>query len=104
MEKIDNSRISSSGKVAIENLNKAYEIIKNLPLDDSLSDMQHAVTNDIFQTCVKVASLCCGSERWYDAYQYLIDAGLEIPDEFSDSMSYWDSIADEPFPSDDIDN
>ncbi len=102
MEKIEHSRISSNGKIAIENLNKAYEIIKNLPLEDSVSDEQNDVADDIFQICVRVAGLCCGSERWCDTYLYLTEAGFDVPDKFSESMSCWDSIADKPFFPDDI--
>ena len=42
----------------------------------------------------QVSSISCGCEEWTKVYDFLLDIGISVPEEFHLQMSYVDSMLD----------
>ena len=49
---------------------------------------------ELFYIITRVASISCGSEEWTGVYDFLVEIGISIPEDFHQEMSYVDSMLD----------
>lgn len=57
------------------------------------SARQECVT-ELFYIITRVASFSCGREEWAGVYDYLVEIGISVPEDFHLEMSYVDSMLD----------
>lgn len=57
------------------------------------SARQECVT-ELFYIITRVASFSCGKEKWTEVYNFLVEIGISIPEDFHQEMSYVDSMLD----------
>ena len=49
---------------------------------------------ELFYIITRVASISCGSEEWTGVYDFLVEIGISIPEDFHNEMSYVDHMLD----------
>ena len=57
------------------------------------TDRQECMT-ELFYIITRVASVSCGKEKWTEVYNFLVEIGISIPEDFHLEMSYVDSMLD----------
>lgn len=64
-----------------------------LKVSSAESARQECVT-ELFYIITRVASFTCGSEEWAGVYDFLVEIGISVLEDFHMEMSYVDSILD----------
>ena len=49
---------------------------------------------ELFYIITRVASISCGREEWTGVYDFLVEIGISVPEDFHLEMSYVDSMLD----------
>ncbi len=49
---------------------------------------------ELFYIITRVASFSCGKDKWTGVYDFLVEIGISIPENFHLEMSYVDSMLD----------
>ena len=76
-------------------LDSAIGLLNEMELDapSAESARQECVT-ELFYIITRVASFSCGKEKWTEVYNFLVEIGISIPEDFHLEMSYVDSMLD----------
>ena len=76
-------------------LDSAIALLNEMKLDISSAETarQECVT-ELFYIITRVASFSCEREEWAGVYDFLVEIGISIPEDFHLEMSYVDSMLD----------
>ena len=76
-------------------LDSAIGLLNEMELDapSAESARQECVT-ELFYIITRVASISCGSDEWTGVYDFLVEIGISVPEDFHLEMSYVDSMLD----------
>ena len=64
-----------------------------LTVSSEKSAKQECLT-ELFYIITRVASFSCGREEWAGVYNFLVEIGISVPEDFHLEMSYVDSMLD----------
>ena len=76
-------------------LDAAISLLSEMEPDVSSAESarQDCVT-ELFYIITRVASFTCGREEWAGVYDFLVEIGISVPEDFHMEMSYVDSMLD----------
>ena len=76
-------------------LDSAIGLLNEMKLDVSSAESarQECVT-ELFYIITRVASFSSGREEWAEVYDFLVEIGISVPENFHLEMSYVDSMLD----------
>lgn len=76
-------------------IDKAIDLLNEMELNVSSAESarQECVT-ELFYIITRVASFSCGREEWAGVYDFLVEIGIKVPEDFHLEMSYADSMLD----------
>ena len=76
-------------------LDSAIGLLNEMELDVSSAESarQECVT-ELFYIITRVASISCGREEWAGVYDFLVEIGISVPENFHLEMSYVESMLD----------
>lgn len=87
--------ILTKGRAVCLALDAAIGLLSEMEPDVSSAESarQECVT-ELFYIITRVASISCGREEWTGVYDFLVEIGISVPEDFHLEMSYVDSILD----------
>ena len=60
----------------------------------SVESARQECMTELFYIITRVASFSCGREEWAGVYDFLVEIGITVPEDFHLEMSYADSMLD----------
>lgn len=76
-------------------LDSAIGLLNEMELDvSSAESARHECVTELFYIITRVASISCGREEWAGVYDFLVEIGISVPENFHLEMSYVDSMLD----------
>ena len=76
-------------------LDSAIGLLNEMELDvSSAESARHECVTELFYIITRVASISCGREEWAGVYDFLVEIGIFVPENFHLEMSYVDSMLD----------
>lgn len=87
--------ILTKGRAVCLAIDKAIDLLNEMELNVSSAESarQECVT-ELFYIITRVASFSCGREEWTGVYDFLVEIGISVPENFHLEMSYVDSMLD----------
>ena len=87
--------ILTKGRAVYLALDSAIGLLNEMELDVSSAETarQECVT-ELFYIITRVTSFSCGREEWTGVYDFLVEIGISVPEDFHLEMSYVDSMLD----------
>ena len=87
--------ILAKGRAVCLAIDTAIGLLNEMELDVSSAESarQDCVT-ELFYIITRVASISCGREEWTGVYDYLVEIGISVSEDFHLEMSYVDSMLD----------
>ena len=87
--------ILTKGRAVCLAIDTAIGLLNEMELDVSSAESarQECVT-ELFYIITRVASFSCGREEWTGVYDFLVEIGIPVPEDFHLEMSYVDSMLD----------
>ena len=87
--------IMTKGRAVCLALDAAIGLLSEMEPDVSSAESarQECVT-ELFYIITRVASFSCGREEWTGVYDFLVEIGISVPEDFHLEMSYVDSMLD----------
>ena len=87
--------ILTKGRAVCLALDAAIGLLNEMELDVSSAESarQECVT-ELFYIVTRVASFSCMREEWAEVYDFLVEIGITVPEDFHLEMSYADSMLD----------
>ena len=87
--------ILTKGRAVYLAIDTAIDLLNEMELNVSSAESarQECVT-ELFYIITRVASFSCGREEWTGVYDFLVEIGISVPEDFHLEMSYVDSILD----------
>ena len=87
--------ILTKGRAVCLALDAAIGLLNEMDLDvSSAESARQECMTELFYIITRVASFSCGREEWAGVYDFLVEIGITIPDDFHLEMSYVDSMLD----------
>ena len=87
--------ILTKGRAVCRAIDTAMGLLNEMERDVSSAESarQECVT-ELFYIITRVASIPCGREEWTGVYDFLVEIGIPVPEDFHLEMSYVDSMLD----------
>ena len=87
--------IQTKGRAVCLAIDTAIDLLNEMELDVSSAESakQECVT-ELFYIITRVASISCGRKEWTGVYDFLVEIGISVPEDFHLEMSYMDSMLD----------
>ena len=87
--------ILTKGRAVCLVIDKAIDLLNEMELNFSSAESarQECVT-ELFYIITRVASFSSGREEWAGVYDFLVEIGISVPEDFHLEMSYVDSMLD----------
>lgn len=87
--------ILTKGRAVCLALDSAIGLLNEMELDASSAESaRHECVTELFYIITRVASISCGREEWAGVYDFLVEIGISVPENFHLEMSYVDSMLD----------
>lgn len=87
--------ILTKGRAVCLAIDKAIDLLNEMELDvSSAESARHECVTELFYIITRVASISCGREEWAGVYDFLVEIGISVPENFHLEMSYVDSMLD----------
>ena len=87
--------ILTKGRAVCLAIDTAIGLLNEMELDvSSAESARHECVTELFYIITRVASFSCGREEWTGVYDYLVEIGISVPEDFHLEMSYVDSMLD----------
>ena len=87
--------ILTKGRAACLILDSALGLLDEMEITiPSAESARQECMTELFYIITRVASFSCGKEKWTEVYNFLVEIGISIPEDFHLEMSYVDSILD----------
>ena len=87
--------IRTKGRAVCYVLDTALVLLKEMELDvSSAESARQECLTELFYIITRVASFSCGRDEWTYVYDFLVEIGISIPEDFHLEMSYVDSMLD----------
>lgn len=87
--------ILTKGRAVCLMLDTAVGILNEISFkSSSAEDARRESVREIFYVMTQVASLVCGKSEWNGVYDFLVEIGITVPEDFHLQMSYVDSMLD----------
>ena len=89
-------RIPSRGVTVVKTLNYGHLLLEKIVFDAETLSREHAAClEQLFDLMVRIAALCSGNDTWLSTYQLLIEAGVDVPQQYCYDRMYLDKLLDE---------
>ena len=90
------SRIPSKGRIVILTLHYAFLHVEKLSFPDETGQLeQRECLKELQAIMVRISAVCCGEDYWFETRKFLLDLGVEIPEEMDYVMTVYDRKLDE---------
>ena len=87
--------ILTKGRAACLILDSAIGLLDEMEITiPSAESARQECMTELFYIITRVASFSCGKEKWTEVYNFLVEIGISIPEDFHLEMSYVDSMLD----------
>ena len=87
--------ILMKGRAVCIVLDTAIGLLSEMGLHvSSVESARQECMTELFYIITRVASFSSGREEWAGVYDYLVEIGISIPEDFHLEMSYVDSMLD----------
>ena len=87
--------IRTKGRAVCYLLDTALVLLKEMELDvSSAESAREECLTELFYIITRVASFSCGRDEWAYVYDFLVEIGISVPEDFHLEMSYVDSMLD----------
>ena len=87
--------ILTQGRAVCLAIDTAIGLLNEMELDvSSAESARHECVTELFYIITRVASFSCGREEWTGVYDFLVEIGISVPEDFHLEMSYVDSMLD----------
>lgn len=87
--------ILTKGRAVCLILDTAVGILNEISFaSSSTEDARRECVREVFYVMTQVASLACGKSEWNGVYDFLVEIGISVPEDFHLQMSYVDSMLD----------
>ena len=87
--------ILMKGRAVCLALDSAIGLLNEMELDVSSAETaRQECVSELFYIITRVASFSSGREEWAGVYDYLVEIGISVPEDFHLEMSYVDSMLD----------
>ena len=98
------SRIPSKGQIVILTLHFAALQLEKIPFQDETGKAEkRECLKELQAIMVRISAVCCGEGHWFETRKFLLDLGVEIPEEMDYVMAVYDRKLDE-IPGEGIDS
>ena len=88
--------IQTKGRAVCLVLDTAIGLLNEVAFDaPSTESARQECVRELFYIITQVGSISCGYEEWTKVYDFLLDIGISVPEEFHLQMSYVDSMLDD---------
>ena len=87
--------ILTKGRAACLILDSAIGLLDEMEITiPSAESARQECMTELFYIITRVASFSCGREEWTGVYDFLVEIGISVPEDFHLEMSYVDSMLD----------
>ena len=89
-------KIPCKGKVIIHHLDYARRLLTALHFkEEERGIVAQEQSKELEVIILEVADLCCNSDHWSGLYEYLLESGIEVTQEFNLRKMYLERVMDE---------
>ena len=87
--------IQTKGRAVCLAIDTAIGLLNEMELNvSSAESARQECMTELFYIITRIASFSCGEERWSRVYNFLVEIGISIPEDFHNEMSYVDHMLD----------
>ena len=87
--------ILTKGRAVCLAIDTAIDLLNEMELNvSSAESARQECVAELFYIITRVASISCGREEWTGVYDFLVEIGISVPEDFHLEMSYVDSMLD----------
>lgn len=87
--------ILTKGRAVCLVLDAAIGLMNEMTFDNATGESaRQECVKELFYLITQVGALSCGREDWAGVYDFLVEIGIYVPDDFHLEMSYADSMLD----------
>lgn len=87
--------ILTKGRAACLILDSAIGLLDEMEITiPSAESARQECMTELFYIITRIASFSCREERWSRVYNFLVEIGISIPEDFHNEMSYVDHMLD----------
>ena len=88
--------ILTKGRAVCLVLDTAIGLLNEITFDTPSTECaRQECVRELFYIITQVGSISCGYEEWAKVYDFLLDIGISVHEEFHLQMSYVDSMLDD---------